>query len=163
MTWVIIAQKNSWVLCCKWERKEGKSVIVPVEQVYSVPLGGVSALLDILMKAAVAIESTGPGHLFSLTVRISLGFTRWWWGADHLWGSEWNEQCYLSRNYYSVYRPILRSAHFIWCTAFSMHIAISTARVCCSVSLILSLPSYYHTDSSEPTWVSDVTCLLSEL
>lgn len=33
-----------------------------------------TALLDVLMKAALAIKLNGPGHLFSLTVRISLGF-----------------------------------------------------------------------------------------
>lgn len=55
--------------------REGKKIFVSISQVYSVPLGGVTALLAVLMKAAVAIKSNGPGHLFSLTVHISLGFT----------------------------------------------------------------------------------------
>lgn len=32
-------------------------------------------LLDVLMKAALAIKSHGPGHSFSLRARISSGFT----------------------------------------------------------------------------------------
>lgn len=42
---------------------------------HSVPLGGGTALLDVLMKAGQAIRLNGPGHLFSLPLRISLGFT----------------------------------------------------------------------------------------
>lgn len=56
------------------QRRE-KNVIVSLLRVHSVPLGGVTALLDVLMKAAVVIKSNGPCHLFSLTACISLGFT----------------------------------------------------------------------------------------
>lgn len=56
-------------------KKKNNSFIVSISQVHSVPLGGVTALLEVLMKAALAIKLNRPGHLFSLTVRISLGFT----------------------------------------------------------------------------------------
>lgn len=52
------------------------SFIVSLSQVHSVPLGGATPLLDVLMKAALAIKSNGPSHLFSLTAHISLGLLR---------------------------------------------------------------------------------------
>lgn len=56
-------------------------------------------LLDVLMKAALAITLPRQGHSFSLSAWIFFFFRlhRDEERADHLWGSQWNHQRYLSK------------------------------------------------------------------
>lgn len=120
-------------------------------------------LLDVLMKATMAIKLYGPGHSFSLSARISFGL--------HGDGEE-QTICGAHNGIISAtFRRIttwfigqhsaLRS--FLVCMALPVHTDIRAVSVCCCVSLRLLKLSYYHIYLGIPTWMSDLTWLLSEL
>lgn len=93
------------------------------------------------MKTALAIKSHGPGHSFSLTSRISLGFT----GMERSRPSVrlTVESSVLPFGGLSFFIG-QHSAHFVWCMALPIDTDVKAVRVCPCSNLRLSKPSYYH-------------------
>lgn len=153
--------KTGLDLCCRWDNKNNKKFfIASISRVHSAPLGGVTLLLDVLMKAALAIKSHRPGHLFSLSARISGGFA----GTERSRASAKAHSGITSATFQSITASGRCFARLIWCImALPMHTDIKAERVCCRAGFRWSNPSYYHIYLRIPTFMSDVTWLLSEL
>lgn len=151
--------KNS-SLQCNLANKMINSPMVSIAQGHSVPLGGVTLFISCIDESSLAIQSNGPGHSFSLAAHISLGFTakeRSRPSVRLIVESLVLPFKGLPPNLQANAMLILSDAWLFQSTLISKQWDFVV------MSLRLSKLSYYHIYSSTPTWMSDVTCLLSKL